>query len=145
MIVGRSDVWFVVEGNPQPKERPRFARHAYTPSRTRAAEAKIAAIARANGVRLTTAPISLTVAFYRDSARRCDLDNLLKLVQDALNGIAWVDDEQIMDLAASKRLDRDRPRTDIRIEAYPDEVETASPMRELMNQVKLFPSIRHPK
>lgn len=112
-----SCVWFVVEGDPLPKERPRVVNgHTYTPDRTRTAETKIAAVAKMHHVRPTVAPVRLIVAFYRASKRRCDLDNLVKLVQDALNGIAWVDDEQIVDLAASKRLDRDRPRTDIRIE-----------------------------
>jgi len=35
--------------------------------------------------------------------KRPDADNMAKLVMDALNGIAWVDDAQITDLSVQKR------------------------------------------
>ncbi len=38
----------------------------------------------------------LTVIFVRKSKRRADCDNFQKLVQDALNGIVWEDDSQII-------------------------------------------------
>ncbi len=34
--------------------------------------------------------------------KRPDIDNLIKSVLDALNGVAWVDDSQIVRLSASK-------------------------------------------
>lgn len=43
-----------------------------------------------------------------------DLDNCLKLVSDALNGIAWRDDAQIVWVRASKRY-ADKPRTVLKI------------------------------
>jgi crossover junction endodeoxyribonuclease RusA len=108
---------FVVPGDPIPKARARvMAGYAYTPKRTRVAEATVAAAAKAAGVYPTTYPVRLSATFYRGSARRCDLDNLIKLVQDALNGIAYVDDQQIMTLVAEKHIDRESPRTDIQVE-----------------------------
>jgi Holliday junction resolvase RusA-like endonuclease len=41
-----------------------------------------------------------------------DLDNLIKAACDALNGIAWVDDSQIVSINALK-IYGDRPRTEI--------------------------------
>lgn len=37
------------------------------------------------------------VAFYMQDRRRVDYDNLAKLVTDALNGVAYVDDSQIVE------------------------------------------------
>lgn len=46
-----------------------------------------------------------------------DLDNLVKLVKDALNGIAYDDDSQIVKVAAAKRwaADGEQPHTAIQI------------------------------
>lgn len=41
--------------------------------------------------------------YWKES--RPDLDNLVKLVCDALNGIVWIDDAQIVNLTAIKRYD----------------------------------------
>jgi Holliday junction resolvase RusA-like endonuclease len=102
-----------VPGNPVPKERPRFNGHAYTPKRTRDAEDWI----RAHTKRLPflTGKVVLSLAFFRKDAVPCDIDNLTKLVQDALNGRAWNDDRQIVTLIASKDIDRANPRTEIEI------------------------------
>jgi Holliday junction resolvase RusA-like endonuclease len=110
-------VSFVVYGDPTPKARPRVVHgHAYTPGQTTAAEARIAVAARRSGVKPAKGPVRLSARFWRATARVCDLDNLAKLVQDALNGIAYVDDSQIVELTATKGIDRDRPRTEVRIE-----------------------------
>jgi Holliday junction resolvase RusA-like endonuclease len=45
-----------------------------------------------------------------------DLDNIVKLVCDALNKIVWLDDAQIVDLVASKKYAA-QPFTLIRVEA----------------------------
>lgn len=46
---------------------------------------------------------------------RPDLDNCAKLATDALTGVAWADDDQIVSLTASKDYTEDQPRTEIRI------------------------------
>ena len=43
--------------------------------------------------------------------QRPDLDNLVKLVKDALNGLAWHDDSQIVSLSANKLWTTETPRT----------------------------------
>jgi crossover junction endodeoxyribonuclease RusA len=119
---------FVIPGNPIPKERPRVVKgHTYTPKRTLDAERVVQFYAKRARVPCLAGLVRLTVSFYRDSAHACDLDNLVKLVSDALNGIAWKDDRQVVVLSALKAIDRENPRTEVQIEqveavgAYPTE------------------------
>lgn len=110
---------FTIYGNPVPKGRHRSTRsgHSYTPQRTRDYEARVADAAMMANVRPLTGDVSLTVVFYRGSAHRCDLDNLVKAVSDGINGIAFVDDVQVVELHAMKQLDRDNPRAEVTVEA----------------------------
>lgn len=70
-------------------------------------------------------PFWLEVKFYLGRygngphmrAYDCDLDNLLKLVGDALQGVIWHNDKQLHGLTASKRLGDPRPRTEIQVTA----------------------------
>jgi|SRR5580693_1183350 crossover junction endodeoxyribonuclease RusA len=49
------------------------------------------------------APIRIVVTYYHDGpAIRMDNDNLVKPIQDALNGMVYVDDRLISDLAVRK-------------------------------------------
>lgn len=95
-------VWNLsVPGAPVVKERPRvFGRHAVTPRKTMDAETAIRAAWM--GKYPTLAPIvqdvHLWVVFYMPDRKRRDVDNLAKLVQDALNGLAYEDDSQIVHL-----------------------------------------------
>lgn len=109
-----------IPGQPIPKGRPRFGRsRTFTPKRTISAEAGIAAEFHRNlGVRHTletpvTGKLHVRVRFFRKDHTRVDLDNLLKLPLDALNGLAWVDDNQIISLIGSKHYDKENPRTEI--------------------------------
>lgn len=117
LIVVPGASWaFVVAGNPVPKERPRVVRGGtYTPMRTLAAEHAISTAARLAGCHPTHAPIWLSVRFYRSTHRRCDLDNLAKTVLDALNGVAYADDSQVIQLEAYKFVDAANPRTEVTV------------------------------
>jgi crossover junction endodeoxyribonuclease RusA len=120
-------VAFTLEGSPQPKQRPRVVQRrdgrgvmTFTPKETTDAEKLVrqaAIFARARWG--SENPIRLTLRFFRGDARGCDLDNLAKLVQDALNGFAYQDDKQIVWLSATKAIDRRHPRTEIEIEELP--------------------------
>lgn len=113
---------FWVPGPPKAKGRPRFSRqgHAYTPAATREAEKGFAdrAMEHCPAAPLS-GPLRLDVRFVmaipkstsrrmwealmgRPHVKKPDLDNLLKLVKDALNGTFWIDDSQVYDVTATK-------------------------------------------
>jgi crossover junction endodeoxyribonuclease RusA len=108
-----------IPGHPVPKGRPRFARsgHTYTPPRTRKAEDAVAmsSLTRRHAADHwpVTGPIAMTLAFH--VRRPADLDNLVKLVADALQHVVYADDRQIVQLHASRHDKADNPRTEIAI------------------------------
>lgn len=110
---------FVFEGDPIPKGRPRHGRgHSFTPKRTRDAEQAIRDSVAGIGVVPYDEPVRVSAVFYCKTARRTDLDNLLKLVTDALNGVAYTDDHLIHSLRGRlyRRALGETPRTEVRIE-----------------------------
>ncbi|MEL6280918.1 MAG: RusA family crossover junction endodeoxyribonuclease [Pseudomonadota bacterium] len=118
-------VIFIPE-DPTPKARARVGRRgAWTPRKTAEAERMVrhfAAVAMAGREQLTgplIVEIAYTLAMPKSwSGRRLaemndtahvqlpDVDNLLKLTLDALNGVVWADDRQIYSLSATKRWGR---------------------------------------
>lgn len=127
-LEGRDAVYLEIEGEPKGKGRPRFMRvgkavRTYTPAATRDHEKRIAKIAKdAMGERKPmTGPVIMTVvahvgvaASWSKNARELalngyiaptktpDCDNVLKLVSDALNGIVYEDDKQIISVNIRK-------------------------------------------
>ncbi len=111
-------VRLIVEGDPVPKGRPRLGRaRTYTPKATRQAEAVLQwQFKRAMQIRPpVTGPVRVTVAFGV-RRRSGDLDNLVKLVLDAANGIVWHDDRQVMALEATKH---EAPVGETAVEVWP--------------------------
>lgn len=132
---------FTVYGNPQGKGRPRFARrgsyvHAYTPEKTVAyeEEIQIAYLRQCENYCFGDAPLRLYVTAYYPipksttkekrmeiNAGQCrptkkpDLDNVVKVVADSLNSIAYKDDAQICVVTIMKHYG-DVPRLEIQIE-----------------------------
>ena len=112
----------IIPGPPVPKARARVTRRGtYTPARVRQYEQGVALIAQAACSRHacqwpTSEPVQVTVRAFLPDARRRDLDNVVKAITDALNGVAYVDDAQIVAVIASKGIDRDEPRAEIRVE-----------------------------
>lgn len=94
------------------------------PRKTDAHRDYVAAVGCAVGV-VTPWPkdvnLSLTVRLYRPR-KSGDIDGPLKALFDALNGRAWVDDSQIIDLHVQRRDDKHRPRVELEIQpAAPEE------------------------
>lgn len=114
-------VTFTVEGDPIPQPRPRVYRNGGVGEDPRATRHKQATIMAARRARLPllSGEVELVVAYYRATTRRCDWDNLAKLTCDALTGIAWQDDSQIVSVQVLKCVDRKRPRTEVAIRAWP--------------------------
>jgi Holliday junction resolvase RusA-like endonuclease len=114
---------FVVKMEPVAKARARVAvrngkAHAYTPSKTVDAEERIRWHFKQAGHEMIPAgvPIGVTILFYIKRPKSCpksrkypvvkpDIDNLEKLVLDALNGFAWHDDSQIIAKGCNKDYD----------------------------------------
>ena len=118
-------VMLTIPGRPQAKGRPRFSKagHVYTPERPRNAEEVCQGLMREVCTVPLEGPLKLSIWFcFRrpnswNKAQRVavdmgyeepwytgkpELDNLVKLVQDAGNGILWHDDAQVVELVASK-------------------------------------------
>ena len=123
-------ITFSIPGEPQGKGRPRVVRNKYTgasmsftPDKTVAYEELVRAryAQAAHGERFGEVPLQIEIrAAYtipkskskRDKARmlsgelrptkKPDCDNIVKIICDALNGIAYPDDKQITDASIQK-------------------------------------------
>jgi len=59
-------------------------------------------------------PVHLRIHVYRP-ARRGDLDNILKTALDALEGVAYNNDKQIVEIHATRHEDKENPRIEIEV------------------------------
>ena len=92
----------------------------YTPSGTVAAEREIALIAKAHGARPTAdLDFRVTMTFRLGSWQRRDIDNLMKLVLDALTGVVWADDSQVRSVTATLERGADPNGTTVVVTALP--------------------------
>lgn len=101
-----------VAGEPIPNARARRGQggHFYTPERTIEYRARVQAAWMAAGrPTIGTSRFVISALFYRSSARAADLDNLLKSVTDALNGLAWQDDRQLVCISGAHKLTAPKP------------------------------------
>jgi len=60
--------------------------------------------------------IAVTVYIYRPRASG-DLDNRLKALLDALNGLVWEDDRQVVEIHAYRAEDKANPRAEVVVSA----------------------------
>jgi len=103
---------------PRSKQRPRSTRsgHTYTPKETREYEKLISSLY--TGVAFAEGPLEVELIFDNDkteivikelkppknpSKLRGDIDNYAKAILDALNGVAYTDDKQIISLKLKKK------------------------------------------
>jgi Holliday junction resolvase RusA-like endonuclease len=94
---------FTVFGEPKSKQRPRVTRYgAYTPKETIVAEDRIRQVWRSLNTEQFPYSVLVSIDFFNGNKRRRDLDNMAKLVLDALNKEAYVDDNQIVALELRK-------------------------------------------
>lgn len=101
------------------KQRPRFSRRSgrpYTPEETRTFEAMVGRLAKAQfpyaPIDRDQGGIKLEMTFYfkkaktnksKEHLQKPDCTNLAKAVEDALNGIVFIDDSQVTTLIVKKR------------------------------------------
>lgn len=114
-------ITFEVPGRPHGKQRARVVYNAkinktiaYTPSETLAYENLIKAIFMKNkpaNYEIMKDGVSLDITAFFIKAKsnkmiypclKCDIDNIFKCVSDALNGIAYIDDKQIVKTSCYK-------------------------------------------
>jgi len=108
-----------VPGIPVAKQSFRYAKHhGYIDPRVTAWQQEVAATARLAFDKPYTGWLSVTLVFVMPNKRRVDVDNLSKNVLDALKGIAYADDSQVLRLCASKRFDKDEPGVWVMVEPY---------------------------
>jgi len=131
---------FSIPGAPIGKGRPRVTTagghaHAYTPVKTASYEAFVAQTYKSSFPRQNalTDPIDLVLRAYypiptswpqSKKAKalaeiimptvKPDLDNVIKCIADALNGVAWEDDKQIVSVRAEKHYSP-LPRVEVEI------------------------------
>lgn len=108
----------VVHRFPLPPSANRYWRYAggkvYTSDEARSYKHVVAMLARADGVTQMTGPVVLSVAIYR--ARKAgDLDNFLKILIDALQGVFYRNDAQITEIHATLHDDRHEPRAEVNV------------------------------
>ncbi len=136
-------VSFEVPGEATPKMAPKFVRatgHTHKPTKEIHAAAVVkqfAVDAMTNaGVFMLDGPVAVSIAVFRGRGRpsskkgreqaekglirpvtRPDVDNVAKLVLDAMNGIAYRDDSQVVSLTVDKWFS-ERPRIEITVREW---------------------------
>src|SRR5688500_16752540 len=113
---------FEIPGKPRAKQSARAVRTAngvrfFQPTEITNYHGRISALARQTIPAPLEGPIALRVsivlqtpaswskkrrALWNPAVARPDLDNSLKALMDGLNGVAWLDDKQVVELAMTK-------------------------------------------
>jgi len=136
-----NQIFFAVEGEPVGKGRPRFARKGsfvstYTPKKTASYEERVRNEYKKQAFNHRfpdDAPLKIEIsAFYgvpksaskakkeemllgkAKPTKKPDLDNVIKIIADSLNGIAYKDDAQIIEASIRKHFS-EFPRVEVKI------------------------------
>lgn len=137
----RKAMKLVIKGDPLPAERPRFNNRGgfarvYDPLKSRNYKEEIkkqASKQLSKDYQPFSGAIKVDICVYRkiqksvskkEYARRLsndvrptvkpDTDNYIKIILDGLNGLVWLDDNQITDVAAHKYYS-DKPRVEVEV------------------------------
>lgn len=110
-----------IEGPPVPKQRARTVvkngkAMSYTPKKTRDYEQLIGWSWR--GPRRFEGAVKITAKVIEGKGHPGDLDNYVKTLLDGLNGVAWVDDRQVVGIDASIIRGDERPGLDVIVEGW---------------------------
>lgn len=133
---------FTIAGDPVGKERPRISKHGgmYTPKKTRDYEKLVAKSYMAEYRDVEPfdkdVPLDVTIIAYFEIPKsdtkikkekkrngemlpviKCDIDNICKIILDGVQGVAFYDDKQVVDISAIKRY-ADDPRVEVTINEH---------------------------
>ena len=129
-------VVFTICGDPRGKGRPRFTKagHTYTDDKTKEYELSVmTSYLEASNHHKFTSPVRVVIMAHFKPPKKSnkvvgdmlnghilptkkpDVDNIAKIILDGLNGIAWDDDTQVVDLSVGKYYS-DEPRVAVMIE-----------------------------
>jgi Holliday junction resolvase RusA-like endonuclease len=122
---------FTILGIPKAQGRPRFARmgsfvKTYDPKDSRQYKDNVAAQIVAQQPVFCEGPLRVELCFYLPRpktlskkvlhhTKKPDLDNLIKGTKDAMKGIVWRDDSQVVNLEAAKIYTETEPKVEIRV------------------------------
>jgi Holliday junction resolvase RusA-like endonuclease len=92
--------------------------HVYTPPKTKAYEKHVRVCAFQalqvykveHGKWDTSQRYALSAVLFMGDRRKRDLDNCIKSISDALNGLGYDDDSQIDEVYVARDYDKERPR-----------------------------------
>jgi crossover junction endodeoxyribonuclease RusA len=87
-----------------------------TSAEARSYKLEVAYVARQAGIEKLSGPVALYIDIYRPR-RSGDLDNRLKVLIDALQGVAYDDDDQVVEIHARRLDDKRNPRVEVEIRA----------------------------
>jgi crossover junction endodeoxyribonuclease RusA len=90
---------------------------AYVSTEARAYKNRIRLLAMAERLRPLAGPVSLSLGVYRPQ-KSGDLSNRIKVLEDALSGVAFEDDDQVVELHALRMDDKTNPRVEVTIERW---------------------------
>ena len=118
---GCAVVAWTVYGEPLPQPRPRVYRRRAMPDAAHIRDLKLTHLEAARAALPLEWPVSgqgtfvVSITVYRSNRRRCDVDNLAKLVLDAVKDVVWDDDHRVRVLRVEKRFDALDPRTEVEV------------------------------
>lgn len=94
-----------IPGRPIPKGRPRLGirgrkAYVYTPPKTAEYEKLVGWVAKSLGCKPVDGLVSVSLHVY--CRGKMDVDNVAKSILDGLNGVAYEDDDQVVELLVRK-------------------------------------------
>jgi Holliday junction resolvase RusA-like endonuclease len=150
----REPISFFVDGEPRAKQSFRVAGRGrgFTPARVKAWQSDVGwcaqmAMRRLEMIEPLEGNLTVELTFFLGNARKIDLDNLSKAVQDGLNNLTWLDDQQNITLILNKYICREQQGVLVKIKESDRKVEvTLEEMKSMIDLARfdLYPVFSDP-
>lgn len=143
---------FTVDGEPTSKSRARFTKRGsktvvYTPERTKVAEQAVAWKFRQSAPSHAVDAVhefGIVGLFFYSHRQRRDVDNMIKLLCDGLNGVAWDDDNQVREVTGRKSrvLSPEEARTEVLVYRLAPIDKPTAPCQQCGKRMDLYRSTK---